>query len=145
MIYGTPYTLAGVEEAVTAFVADALDIHPEDFGACAACGVILDDELIAGVVYSDYRPLKQGASMQASIASVSPRWATRKVLRSLFAYPFTQMEVSRLWAYTARKNKKARDLLDRLGFKYEGMARRGYDGRQDAATFGMLPHECRWL
>ena len=48
MIYGTPYTLAGVDEAVTAFVADALDIHPEDFGACAACGVILDDQLICG-------------------------------------------------------------------------------------------------
>ena len=103
-----PVTVAGADPFVAAWVARHLDIEPDEFGPCSACGVVLGGEMVAGVVYNEYRVLKQGSSMQASIASTTPRWATRAVLRDLFAYPFRQMGVSRLWASTSRKNKRAR-------------------------------------
>ena len=142
---GVPFTLGGADQYVAAWVAQQLDISLEDWGPCSACGVVLDGQLIAGVVYNEYRELRHGRTMCASIASISPRWATRKTLRDLFAYPFRQIEVRRLWSTTARRNKNARTVLERLGFKFEGIARRSHDGRQDAAVYGMLPHECRWL
>ena len=141
----TPITLGGADEAVAQWVAKQLDIPIEDFLPCSACGVILGGEIIAGVVYSNYRELTQGSTMEASIASTSPRWATRSVLRDLFAYPFIQVGVQRFWVSCARKNKRSRSLVERLGFVYEGMARKAFDGRQDAAIYSMLPHECKWI
>lgn len=141
-----PSTLGGADRAVGAWVAQELGYAgPEEFGPYSACGVLLDGALIAGIIYSDYRKLSHGASMQASIASTSPRWATHRVLHCLFAYPFVQMNVVRFWVSVARRNKRARRCAERLGFRMEGIARRGHDGRQDAAVYSMLPHECRWI
>lgn len=140
-----PVTVGGADPFVTAWVARQIDVEPEEFGPCSACGVVLGGGLVAGVVYNEYRVLKAGSSMQASIASTTPRWATRAVLRDLFSYPFVQMKVTRLWASTSRKNKRARSFLERTGFKFEGIARRAYNGAVDAAVYSMLPHECRWI
>lgn len=140
-----PVTVAGADRFVAAWVARALDVDPAEFGPCSACGVALGGRLVAGVVYNEYRIMRAGSSIQASIASTTPRWASRAVLRDLFAYPFVQMGVSRLWASTSRKNKRARGFLERLGFRFEGIARRAYDGAVDAALYSMLPAECRWI
>jgi hypothetical protein len=36
-------------------------------------------------------------------------------------------------------------LVEGLGFRLEGMGRKAYDGRQDAAVYSLLRHECRWI
>ena len=140
-----PVTVGGADAFVASWVARQLDLTVEDFGPLAACGVMLDGALIAGIVYSDYRVMKQGSTMQGTIASISPRWATRRVLRDLFGYPFRQIGVSRFWASAARKHKRSRQMLERLGFKFEGIARRAHDGVQDAAVYSLLEHECMWI
>ena len=141
---GVPFTLGGADDFVAAWVARQLGIEREDLGLCAGLGIVLDDRLIGGVVYNEYRKLKRGASMQIGIATATPRWATRRVLRDVFVYPFGQMQVSRLWAGVARNNKKSRSLVERLGFRMEGVARRAHDGVRDSVIYSMLPTECRW-
>ena len=140
-----PEMVSGSPEFFAQWVAHQLDIPIEEFGDYAAGGIVLDGRLIGGLVYNEYRIQRFGKTMQISIATTSPRWCTRKVLRSLFGYPFQQMGVTRLWAAARRKNTQSRSLMERLGFKYEGMARKGYDGIQDSAIYAMLPHECDWI
>ena len=141
---GVPLTLGGADPFVAAWVARQLEAE-DGFGPCAAIGVVLDGSLIAGVVYHDYRKMARGATMQASIATTTPRWATRRTLRDIFSYPFVQMQVARLWVCVGRKNRRSRSMVERLGFKMEGVARRAHDGAMDAMIYSMLPFECRWI
>lgn len=104
-------------------------------------GIVDGTEPIGAVVYHGY----QGHMIEASIATTSPKWCQRHVLRALFWYPFRQLGVERFQAVTSKHNKRARRMLERLGFKYEGMARKGYVNGTDAAIYGMLRDECRWI
>lgn len=140
-----PYTVAGSDEFLIAWTADQLGTDPNLLMPGRATGVVLDDRLVGACVWHDYRVLERGAAMQGSFASVSPRWITRRVLGEMFAYPFAQLGVTRLWGIAARSNKKARSFNERLGFRFESMARRAWDGEEDAAIYSMLPEECRWL
>jgi hypothetical protein len=42
-------------------------------------------------------------------------------------------------------NKRAIKLNLGLGFKLEGIARKAYDGINDAWVLGMLREECKWV
>ena len=135
----------GADRFVIQWVERQLGLNQGDLEPGTALGIIREGHIIAGVVYSDFREGEHGSSIQGSIASLHPQWCNRKVLRSIFAYPFQQIRVSRFWLSTSRKNKHARKFVERLGFRFEGIARRAHDGRTDAAVYSMLPHECRWL
>lgn len=113
------------------------------FENCKAIGIVADNELIAGVVYNNYH--EQPKMIEASIASINPKWATREHLKGLFAYPFEQLEVVRLQASCSRKNKRIKRFLARLGFVFEGYARAAHHTGGDAAVFSMLKHECKWI
>jgi hypothetical protein len=76
--------ITNIDDYVRAWVAKRIGIR--GFGPSTAIGVQKDSQLIAGAVFHDYRD----GQIEASIASDSPRWATRSVLYSLFAYPFNQ-------------------------------------------------------
>ena len=108
-----------------------------------AIGVIENNELIAGVVYNNYH--EKPPMIEASIASINPKWATKSNLRAFFAYPFTQLNVNRLQAGCSRKSKKNKRFLARLGFQFEGYAREAYLNGIDAAVFSMLKNECKWI
>jgi RimJ/RimL family protein N-acetyltransferase len=99
------------------------------------------DGLIAGVVYNNLREM----NIEATIASTRPYWCTRRVLHAIFWYPFCQLGMSRLTAITETTNQSVRVFLSRLGFQQEGVMRRGFRGGADAAVYGMLREECRWL
>ena len=142
---GVPYTVGGADMYFAAWLAHQLEVDLEELLPCSACGIMMDGEIVAAVVFNEYRIMTRGSTMQASVASINPRWATRTVLKHIFAYPFLQQKVTRLWASTSRKNKHARKFLERVGFTYEGMARRAYNGTTDAAVYSMLPDECKWI
>ena len=125
-------------------MADKLDMRPDEFSPSAAIGIAIGDELVAGVVYHEYRKLAHGGSIQASIAATTPRWCSRAVLRDIFAYPFDQLRCSRLWVSVARTNKPSRSLVQRMGFKLEGVGRKAWDGRVDTVVYSMLPYENPW-
>ena len=138
-----PATLWGIDQYVAEWIAYQLGVP--DLGPCAGIGVTLGGELIAGVAFNNYRPYSDGVTLEASIAAISPRWATRSVLRDFFSYPFVQVGATRLGVSCRKSNKHARKFVTRLGFRMEGVARRLWDGKHDAVVYSMLPEECRWL
>ena len=142
-----PFTFAGPshDDGLRQWVGSRLGTPAESFGPSTAMGVLSDGKIIAAVVYNSYRPAPHGGSMQGSFAADDPRWATRGVLGSMFAYVFSQLGCARFWVEIAKPNKRARRFVQRLGFVYEGCARRAWDGRIDSCVYAMLPSECRWL
>jgi RimJ/RimL family protein N-acetyltransferase len=134
--------LFGADDLVRAFVqARIKEIGESGFGPSTALGVVRDGRMLGGVVYNNFN----GHDIHATYAFESPRWASRDVLRTLFAYPFTQLGCVRMTGIVARKNKHARDMILRLGFKLEGVHRKSVDGRQDAISYGLLRDECKWI
>lgn len=136
----TLHMILGRDDVLLPWAADRLGV--DDFGQATAIGVHDGAELLAAVVYSNYRP---GVDIELSIASTSPHWCSRRSLAAFFAYPFTQLGLPRVSTAASRKNKRARKLNERLGFKLEGIKDRGWDGRVDACYYGMVRDRCRWL
>lgn len=137
----------GVDQFVAEWVSRQSIYAPNGFGACTAIGVVvgsLDRRIIiAGVVYHDFHPHFRTVAM--SVAAVpKTSWLTRQHLATFFGYPFEQLGCERITSIVARKNKHAREFNERLGFKYEGCARRGFYP-DDAMLYGMLKSECRWI
>jgi RimJ/RimL family protein N-acetyltransferase len=131
--------LVGANEFVKRWVGKRVGIS--EFGPSVALGVMRGDELIAGVVYNNYRE----TNIEATIASSTPKWCTRGVLRGIFWYPFCQLNMGRLTAITESTNQPVRAFLCHLGFREEGTMRRAFRAGADAVIYGMLREECRWL
>jgi RimJ/RimL family protein N-acetyltransferase len=119
--------------------------HRVEWGPARAIGVATGGKLLAAIIYSRMETMPHGNMLEVSIAADSPDWCRRGVLRALFHYPFIQLNCVRMHARIGRKNKRARRLIEGLGFRLEGMGRKAYDGRQDAAVYSLLRHECRWI
>lgn len=111
-------------------------------GKFVAIGIV-DDETnkpLAGVIYNGFRE----GDCNMSVAADDPRWCSRRVLSVLFQYPFIQLEQRRVTAICARRNRRARKFVERIGFKVEGKLRHAF--QKDAAIiYGLLRDECRWL
>lgn len=132
----------GQDQAVANWVQQRLAGIHNGFGQYSAIGIEEGGTLIAGVVYHDYRRF----SIQISMASETPRWCNRRTLYVLLGYPFNQCMVERITACTSKNNKPLRSLVTRLGFKLEGMIRRGFDGVQDLLVYGLLKKEAaKWI
>lgn len=97
-------------------------------------------EIVGGVLYTNYR----GCDIEMSCAAVDSRWLNRQHLDAIFGYPFRQLKCLRVTAITERRNKKARQFIERIGFRHEGSHPRAMNGRT-ALTYGLLREHCRWL
>ena len=130
--------------AVVLFLAEASQqvLAGQTFGPCTTIGVIRNRILLGGVVFHEYQPHYR--SIMVSYAFDRPSWLTREVLTSLCVYAFIQEDVQRICTLAPKKNKRSRRLVEFIGFKLEGCARKGY-GNDDAMIYGMLKHECRWI
>lgn len=132
----------GQDHVVANWVKQRLDGIVNGFGLCTAIGIEENNQLIAGVVYHDYRRF----SIQISMASETPRWCSRRTLSVLLGYPFHRCKVERITSCTAKNNRRLRSLVTRLGFKLEGTIRRGFDGRHDLLIYGLLKDEAaKWI
>lgn len=78
-----------------------------------------------------------------SAAIDDPDAITRRLLKGIFTALFTKAR--RITALVDPENHHAEDVVNRLGFTYEGFVRRGLDGDHDALLYGMLPEECIFL
>ena len=68
----------------------------------------------------------------------------RDVCRQIAAYCFDQMRCERITVRTRYGNEKVRAIIERFGWKPEGILRNFY-GDDDAVIYGMLRTECRFL
>ncbi len=123
--------LINQSDAVRQFVGERVGCR--DFGRSEAIGVVLDGELIAGIVYNEARDF----DLKMHIAATSPRWASRQTIDKILGYPFRQLGCVRVTAVVPRGNHQARILLHKLGFRMEGTHKLGWDGRQTAISYGL--------
>ena len=81
------------------------------------------------------------------MASLSPRWARKEIIKYLFRVGFEHLGKSRMTAITPKRNKKARKLLQGLGFREEGCAEKFFDDSRngDAMLYGMTKRNCKWI
>lgn len=122
------------------WVKEKLPVSNLNFQNGVSLGIGDDEKLLAAIVYTDYT----GYSMQLSIAAESPRWCSRTALKAIFHYPFNDCNCVRVTACVAKKNTRSRRLVQGLGFKQEGVVRRGF-AVDDLIVYGMLKDECRWI
>ena len=132
------------------FVAMRLGLGPDAFSnTCGSVAIEEDGQILAAVVYSNFSNFTDtGRAMcWASIAAIEgTNWCTRRFLKAILAYPFEGLGICVLRTMCAKTNKKARRFNEKLGLRFSGIARRSWDGRQDAAHYDMLPHEAsKWL
>lgn len=134
--------LYGADKLVIEFVRARIKHLAEggSFGPCATVGVIRRGVLVGGVIWHNYR--KHDIELTAA---GEPGWMLPQGVRQVFAYPFLQLGVARITTITGRKNKRARSTDERLGFRLEGVIRKGLDGREDAILYGMTRDECKWI
>ncbi len=107
------------------------------FAPCQ-CVAFMDDERLVGiVVYYNYR----WPSIDVAFYCDDPRWAlNRDMVAEALSYPFRQLECRRITALIERKNKRSRKMVQRLGFKEEGMLRKAGE-KGDLFVYGLLPED----
>lgn len=125
----------GQDAAVAAWAAKLMPVRMTTFRDCVAIGVEREGYLIAAAVFTDYHIREHGRDIQISFAATYPAWATRATIRGILSYPFMQLGCSRLTTLVARPNKRARRLIEGLGFRLEGVHWHAYDGRSDAISY----------
>lgn len=99
----------------------------------------LGNEVIAGLAVEFKTPF----DAHFSAAIDHPDAISRRLLRGIFRALFSR--AARITALVDPINFEATDMVERLGFVYEGFLRRGLDGRRDALLYGMLPEDCNFL
>ena len=132
------------QDLIRGFVGERIGVDPDLLMPSVAAAVLKYGNLIGGVVFHNYHELPKGSICEVSVAFDEPFW-TRKGMRTIFNYPFKQLRVSRLQAATYVGNIHCRSILERLGFQFEGIMRKAYDGETDSCLYSMMPGECRWI
>ncbi|HLO79218.1 MAG TPA: GNAT family protein [Magnetospirillum sp.] len=78
------------------------------------------------------------------VSLVAPRRMSRGLLRAAAAYAFDTLGCKRLTARTRASSLRVRRVIEKTGFRQEGVLRSYYQDGDDAILFGMLKTECRW-
>lgn len=81
--------------------------------------------------------------MEVVFAADNRRWVRRDLITAVLNYPFS-VGCHRLTAIIRKDNKKARKLVQQLGFKQEGKVRRADIDKHDMFIYGLLPEEYRF-
>lgn len=82
-----------------------------------ATGASADDHLMAVGVFHEYHP--QFSTVQFSLASDDPRFATRANFKSLFAVPFIQYRCNKVWCAVPHTARRTIGLSLAFGFTKE--------------------------
>lgn len=127
----------GRDEEVCKWVCEKVDctISPP----FVAIGAKKDGKLIGGAVFNEYN----GANIHITLASDGA--LARGTIAGIYDYCFNQSKVGRVTAMTKRSNKQMRDLLPRLGFKFEAVLSRYYGPKRgdDAFTYALFPENAK--
>ena len=108
-------------------------------GRATAIGQMKDGQINAGVLYEDYN----GANVVCHIAGEG-LWANRRLLATIFDYPFNQLKVRRITVPINSTNTKSINLVNRMGFKLEStLAQATPEG--DLCLFRLFWDECKYL
>lgn len=126
---------------VTKWVCDGLGEDYNWVGSHVTMGVYLQNQLIAGIIFNDIRP---NCDVWLTIYSTNKRWCTRRVLMIAFNLVFNKMNCRRCSIFVSKDNEPSKNLVEKLGWKREGLLRQYRDNGDDCYVYGMLKDECIW-
>ncbi len=118
--------------------------HMNSFSDYAAIGVVNEaGGLVAGAVYHEYHP--DVGDIQVAFAADDPRWAQKGTIAGILAFPFYQLGCVRVTALCGKSNRRTRRFVEGIGFKLEGVVRKGLK-TEDMCIYGLLAEEAdKWL
>lgn len=120
------------------WVADQCGSEP--WGHAYGMGMIVNGEIVCGVVLEDYNH----ASACIHVAGIGGHWCSRRFLTSVFDYTFNQLGLKRLTGLVAQGNDAALRFDLKLGFKVDHILKDAHpDG--DIYLLVMRPEDCRFL
>lgn len=96
-----------------------------EFYNCRALGLVVNRELVGGVVYHYYR--HNIGDISITIAATSPRWCTRVTVARILSYPFEQLQCRRISSEVRSDNTPAVRLNAGVGFRLEGVQHDYFD------------------
>ena len=114
----------------------------KDFGENKTIAFASDENKIMAVVV--YNALDE-KNCGISIASSSPKWCSKLVLKIAFGFPFIQLGLNRVTGTIRDSNHKARKNAERLGFTQEGELKEYYENGESAIIYGLTKSECIWI
>jgi hypothetical protein len=105
-------------------------------------GVEYEGELVIAVVYTHY----SGYAMEMSTAIDERGKAVlgRRVLRTMFGYPFLDAKCLRVGTLAPAWRPEILRFNERLGYVHEGVVRKATPSG-NYVLFGMLKEECPWI
>ena len=103
-------------------------------------GLEEDGELIAGVIFDNYRV----KSIAMHVAAIGKRWLCREFLWACFDYPFRQLNVNKVIGYVSEDNLDAQRFDEHLGFTIEAIIKDADQGG-DVLIYTMTKEQCRFL
>lgn len=141
------FLLYGKDELLAAWAAKKIP-HIEDakaFGKYVAIGVATgptkQDKLMAVCVFHEYIP--DYGTVQISMASCNPRWASRNTIRELLATPFLQYKVHKVFTATPHHLKRVIRFNEAIGLKSEATLRHHFGRGSHAIVCSILWPEYR--
>jgi RimJ/RimL family protein N-acetyltransferase len=139
--------LYGVDDGVANWVSKEIFGIYGQFKNYRSIGIIDDNKLLAGIVYSNYHEKIDGTplSLEMSIASIDKRWCNRHNLKALFDFPFIELRLKRVQTLCSKNEGDIMNFNKRLGFTQEGTHREAWPMGGDAVSWGMLKSECKWI
>lgn len=126
------------QDRVAEWVSNRLPGQQYTFNRCVTIGIERDSELTGGVVFFDWFPTWK--NVYVAIAGEG-EFLTRRILRCLYAFPFTQLGCERVTVLINEQNRLAVNLVLRIGFCLEGVMR----GTPNCLVFGLLKKDAmKW-
>jgi hypothetical protein len=101
---------------------------------------VKNGRLLGGIVYQSYT----GSCVELNMAAFDPHWGCRDLIWAIFAYPFIQLNCSKIIARVKDKNQRALRLITNVGFTEESRIKDAFpDG--ELVVLSMLREDCKWL
>lgn len=111
-----------------------------DEDAWFCCTVYRPDGRIAVVIVFEF---KSPFDAHLTLVVADPKGLSRHLITTLYRTVFRRAK--RVTALIDPFNADALRGVTRMGFQFEGLMRRGFDGVRDANVYGLLPEECPYL
>ena len=126
---------------ITSWVCKNLHFKETLADAHFTIGIRLKEKLVGGLIYHNIRP---GRDLWWTIYTNDKRWCSRRILQQIFHLAFNVFKVKRISLLVTTDNDECINLVQRLGFKKEGLLRSYRDDGKDAYFYGMLATENKW-
>lgn len=126
---------------ITEWVCRGLGLNDWEIGEHRTLGFFVGGKLVGGLIYHNIRPFRD---LWWTIYTTDKKWCSRRVLKIIFGLAFDYWKTERISLLVNTDNVSCINLVERLGFKREGLIRKFRDDGADCYFYGILKSENKW-